>query len=554
MSHHSSLTAPMLKCLTFWFLLIASLRIAEASSTLPMNTPDLVESSAAVFRGAVVRFHAYKDANGLIYTRTSLRVEETFKGTFPSTVEVVHRGGVVGRDEEYFGLSPKLVRGQKYLLFLIRGADGKLQCTQGAASAVPLAGVGAEFAEPGQTMLNSLRSMTAQGPLPGADVTDQGSGGFETEATTGMLQGVNSRFLQPDRGESIPYLIDADNLPAGMTLTQATNAVREAFDAWAAVTSLKFKFEGIQSFGQAADTIALNDEKLRIQLHDNYNRITNVNVLGIGGRASQSNSVGTTGWNLGGNVAGNEFRKSAYGYVVLEATNITMQNLSTFTEVLCHEIGHALNMAHSSEVVTSDPVLLNSIMYFQVHGDGRGATLGSYDPPVIQQVYPTNNTPPFTFNRVFDVTSGPSAPNIPGINEIELRGYDLQNTALTLATNGQTGGNGSMSLDGMKLKFTPNFVNSTTRSDPDTSSGTSFKHIIFLRFSDGTNASPFVHARVVSLKVETVGQDGLPDYWSMNYFGHADPQAGDLSRATDDADGDGLNNLKDPPTCSTGHA
>ena len=36
--------------------------------------------------------------------------------------------------------------------------------------------------------------------------------------------------------------------------------------------------------------------------------------------------------------------------------------------------------------------------------------------------------------------------------------------------------------------------------------------------------------------------DGLPDAWTQQYFGHPLAQAGDRSRATDDADGDGLRN------------
>jgi Tol biopolymer transport system component len=39
--------------------------------------------------------------------------------------------------------------------------------------------------------------------------------------------------------------------------------------------------------------------------------------------------------------------------------------------------------------------------------------------------------------------------------------------------------------------------------------------------------------------------DGIPDWWTMQYFGHPTGQAGDLSRAQDDADGDGMNNLQE---------
>ena len=39
--------------------------------------------------------------------------------------------------------------------------------------------------------------------------------------------------------------------------------------------------------------------------------------------------------------------------------------------------------------------------------------------------------------------------------------------------------------------------------------------------------------------------DGIPDWWLLKFFGHATGRAGDLSRASDDADGDGLNNLQE---------
>jgi hypothetical protein len=41
------------------------------------------------------------------------------------------------------------------------------------------------------------------------------------------------------------------------------------------------------------------------------------------------------------------------------------------------------------------------------------------------------------------------------------------------------------------------------------------------------------------------GSDGTPDQWMQLHFGHADPQVGDKSRATDDADGDGFTNLQE---------
>jgi hypothetical protein len=525
--------------------------IVSGSSVLPLSTAEQITGSDVVFRGRVVGITTARGVDGLIYTRTSLRVDEALKGKFPSVVAVEHRGGQVGSDEELFGLSPKLISNGEYLLFARRNAKGKLECTQGHASAIHLLNAtnstAGGYESPGQEILTETRAIIAASTFATvADVTDQAGETISMSSlTTGMLGGINTRFLQPDRGEPIPVLIDADSLPAGITLTQATNAVVQALNAWAAVTSLKFKIESIGGFGQAADTITTPDEKLRIQLHDNYGSINSVNVLGIGGR-NASSSPSPAGWDIGGNVAGNEFRQSTYGYVVLEAGNATMQNPVTFAEVLCHEVGHALNMAHSSEVFTADPVLFNSIMYYQAHVDGRGAALGAYDPPIIRQCYPSN-TVPYTFDRVMDVTSAPAAITAAGINEVEVRGYDLQTANLTLTTNSQSINNGTFTLAGSIVKFTPSgYFSDSARYDPDTTGGYQYRGRIFARFSDGTNASPYSLVRVVSFRGEaTFSPDGIPDYWMVNYFGSATPSPDNLSQATDDADDDGLTNLQE---------
>jgi len=58
------------------------------------------------------------------------------------------------------------------------------------------------------------------------------------------------------------------------------------------------------------------------------------------------------------------------------------------------------------------------------------------------------------------------------------------------------------------------------------------------------------NARISGLQVRKIGDvfsdsDGIPDWWRLAYFGHALGQASDLSRAADDADGDGMSNLNE---------
>jgi len=531
-------------------VIISTIGFRAPASLLPLSTADQAATSDAICRGVVLDSAGFRGSDGLIYTRTTVLVSEVLKGVFPQQVAIEHRGGQVGNNDELYSLSPRFAPGSEYLLYLTRNPDGKLQCTQGFAGAIRLVPLEystgfINYETPGQEALDESRALAAAGLIgSGQDVTDQAVyGPIVAQITTGMLGGVNTRFLQPDRGEPIPVLIDAASLPAGISLTQATNAVQQALNAWTAVTSLKFKIESVAPFGQGADTITTADEKLRIQLHDTYNRINTANVLGIGGRNGTSLPT-PSGWNLGGNVNGNEFFKTTYGYVVLEAGNASMQNLSTFTEVICHEIGHAINMAHSSENPSeSNTTLRQAMMYYQAHADGRGATLGAYDPPVIQQCYPSN-TAPYTFNRVIDATTAQAAINISGINDVELRGYDLQTASLGLAVDGATSFNGSFSQSGNVMKYTPaGYYSDTSRYDPDVSSGSySYRDLFYARFSDGTNASPYSLVRVLSFRGEaTASPDGIPDYWMINYFGSATPSAGNQSQATDDADGDGLN-------------
>jgi hypothetical protein len=360
----------VLLCSTFAFLV-------RASSLLPATTDQQIQMSAAIFRGTVLSTESYEDpADGQIYTRTVLSVNEVFKGALPALVKLVHRGGTVGGKGEMDGFAPQFKVGEERLLLVSRRADGTLYATRGNASALRLPTDSTTAAAPspdfavGQALLLNLRNLTVSGTISGSDVTDQAASSQDLttqvhpEGLTPMTSpsftatnllvgsdGIAGRFILPDRGEPIPYLIDADYLPAGITQTQAVTAVQTALAAWTNVTSLRYGFAGIQSFGMAAPNVTNADGFLRIQLHDHYNYIAstggNGDTLGDGGHAWTILNT-TNGWTTGGNVIGNDFHKVTRGYIVLQHTNTIMQTLSTFTEVLTHEIGHTIGLAHSS--------------------------------------------------------------------------------------------------------------------------------------------------------------------------------------------------------------
>jgi hypothetical protein len=140
------------------------------------------------------------------------------------------------------------------------------------------------------------------------------------------------------------------------------------------------------------------------------------------------------------------------------------------------------------------------------------------------------------------VTTSTRPLNVPGVNTVQVRGYDLQNTALTLATTDATAQNGNFSVVNSNIVYVPNgFYADTGRLDP--TSGY-YYDVIYGRYSDGVNASPYATIKVLSFNADSYSE-GIPDWWRLSYFGNANPSIGLKHHAADDADSDGYSNLQE---------
>lgn len=498
---------------------------------------SLISRSDGICVGEVLSISSFRRAeDSAIVSEYVIAVQDAIRGKFPNRLSIIQQGGEVDGVATWpHHLSADLLPGKPYVLFLLERENGSIEILDGPEGALLKD-------ECDHGFLNKLKSNPQQANgKPEEDLTAYAAEDLiiEQAVTANGLSTTPRRFQAQDRGEKIPVIVDHSTLPSGITTNQAMTAVQNALDAWEAATSARFYIEGTETFPSSANTIDTSDGRIRLQLHDNFNVISDASdTLGTGG-GYFSTSAGS-----GGNLNGVDFLRSSNGYVIINHPKASLSDSVTLEAVICHEIGHVLGLAHSSENLSEgNTTLAEAIMYYRAHTDGRGASLNSWDIDKGTIGYPTDNTPPAGYIRYITAVTIPGGWTLtnPEVNQVDA--YDLDGDSMSLNIASQEFLSGSFSIAGSSILYTPSgYYADYQNPNPENS----FNDRALIEVSDGQYTG-VIEVRVIGFASDSRPSstpDGLPDSWMTANFGSISPTPG-TSGTNDNPDGDNSNNLEE---------
>jgi hypothetical protein len=407
---------------SFSLLVFLAASPLAATSYIPMSDEALAEQSPLILEARVVGRQPAP-----VWERPStdylVEVDRVLKGSPAGSTLVVRVLGGVRPDG--IGLrihgAPRFAEGERVLLFLRPGDDGAYRVTQfmlGAfhrraadgraywlrdlaqAREVRVRPDGGVESRPGSDRPRAAERFSAwlaeraRGGSPRAEYRPRVSAGTLRNLSQGFSlladdgDGLNLRWFEFDSGQVVHWRSEGKGqvgVPGG-----GHAEFQRGLSAWNAegTTNVVYLYDGTTgSSGGLEDTDGQNAIKFSVKQDEEFD-------CGLGGTLA-----------VGGPWYDNELRRSYKGrqvHPILEAdieTNTGIECVfnrmlndsrrSLYAEELFgHELGHTLGLGHSSESATEGSTpLREALMYYSIHGDGRGARLNSDDQAGMRQLY-----------------------------------------------------------------------------------------------------------------------------------------------------------------------
>jgi hypothetical protein len=379
---------------------------AGATVLVPMSDEALVASSDSIVVGRVGPITTAALEGGRVVTRITLAVERALKGAEAGgSLVVTEDGGRIGRSALVVFGAPEYTTGERVLAFLRRRADGSLE-TNGLAlgkyavapdaGGVPLARrtVPSVDERPLAAFVGRIAALARRG----GPVHDGRAGlavappVLETATPAFTFLGAPpKRWFDADCGDAITFSLG--NVDSGYGDAVSRAAVAQSAAAWTDVEGGSLTLL-IGPDGSPAPSVVggAGDGRNVIQFEDPFSEVQDlVGCAGVLARGGFFATFDPNSIEFSKTVGDTTFGRIVEGDVTVNQGLSQCPGLDALAlaEVVAHEIGHAIGFGHSSESPgETDPVLADALMFFQIHGDGRGASVRQDDVGVMLAGYP----------------------------------------------------------------------------------------------------------------------------------------------------------------------
>ncbi len=389
---------------------------SKATSVVMLSDDEMVVTSRFILTGEVRTVtSAWNDEHTMIWTYVEIKRDRLLKGKLGAkTIVLKQPGGTVGQSGIRVLGQPEFSPGQQVLLYLNTSPEGYIHVAHtfmGMFSIVEDKATGKKIvtrptgsSEVQILSRNDEQPVTDRAPLKEylnkieKTLKDKAARIREVEAQQSLyplitepdeyyvtkrgpaeifpnfaFMGDGVRWMEPDSGQPVVYYLNPDRAPVS---GGGAAEIARAMAAWADQSGANIR---LVVNGQTSNCGNVSDGVNTISFGDCLNQLDPPS--GCAGVVAQTQVAWTFESKT---VGGRTFQRLVETDLVFnKGMDCFLGISSNLAEVACHELGHSIGLAHSSDNA--------AIMRAYAHGGGRDATLGADDIAGVLAIYPASS-------------------------------------------------------------------------------------------------------------------------------------------------------------------